>query len=263
MAYIGGLGSDNYLSDANAEGSVAVGSTKTATGWQAYVYEHNTGAMTALGDLPGATVSSRGEAVSADGQVVVGRGSHSKVGENHYYNAFRWTQATGLVGLGDLAGGENQSSAHGISADGTTVVGYGSTFAGREACRWTQATGMVGLGDLLGGVFNSAAEDVSANGSVVVGYGSTSAGNEAFIWDTLNGMRNLKSVLESDYGLDLTGWQLNVAYAVSDDGKVLVGYGVNPSGYPEAWLATVPEPATVALLLTGGAALFMRRRRRG
>ena len=39
--------------------------------------------------------------------------------------AFRWTQATGMVGLGDLPGGSFNSIAWGVSADGSVVVGTG------------------------------------------------------------------------------------------------------------------------------------------
>ncbi len=38
--------------------------------------------------------------------------------------AFRWTSGGGMVGLGDLPGGESDSEANGVSADGSVVVGY-------------------------------------------------------------------------------------------------------------------------------------------
>ncbi|MGK7929644.1 MAG: hypothetical protein AB4290_31120 [Spirulina sp.] len=37
--------------------------------------------------------------------------------------------------------------------------------------------------------------------------------------------------------MDLTGWQLQVATAISSDGLSVVGDGVNPDGDREAWLA--------------------------
>ena len=64
--------------------------------------------------------------------------------------AYRWTQIDGMVGLGDLPGGEFRSEAHGVSYDGSVIVGSSYSTAGRrEAFRWTQADGMSGLGDLL------------------------------------------------------------------------------------------------------------------
>ena len=62
-------------------------------------------------------------------------------------------QAASFQGLGDLPGGVFSSSAGGVSADGSVVVGSGTSANGYEAFRWTQATGMVGLGDLSGGGF--------------------------------------------------------------------------------------------------------------
>jgi len=87
---------------------------------------------------------------------------------------------------------------------------------------------------LPGGDFWSEASDVSANGAVVVGFSVSDLGDEAFIWDSTNGMRNLRAVLENDFGLDLAGWILKYA-RISDNGKVIVGTGINPSGSQEAW----------------------------
>jgi uncharacterized membrane protein len=50
--------------------------------------------------------------------------------------------------LGDLAGGDTDSTAYAISNDGTTVVVTSSALLGFEAFRWTQLTNMVTLGDL-------------------------------------------------------------------------------------------------------------------
>ncbi|MDB9423458.1 PEP-CTERM sorting domain-containing protein [Microcystis aeruginosa CS-564/01] len=185
--------------------------------------------------------------ISADGSVVVGV-SNSANGDE----AFRWTQATGMVGLGTLPGGAFASIAYGVSADGSVVVGTtnGSNFG--QAFRWTQATGMVGLGELAGDN-NSIAYGVSGDGSVVVGYGNSANGDEAFIWNGTQGMRSLKQVLTNDYGLNLTSWTLKYATAISADGLTIVGFGTNPSGNSEAWIArlnpqnnqSVPEPSSI------------------
>ena len=51
----------------------------------------------------------------------------------------------------------------------------------------------------------------------------------------------------------LTGWTLNQATGVSADGRSIVGFGRNPAGNTEAWLAAIPEPSSL-LLLAGAAA---------
>src|SRR5712691_9226942 len=38
-------------------------------------------------------------------------------------------------------------------------------------------------------------------------------------------------------GVDLTGWRLNSATGVSADGTVIVGYGTDPTGNIQAWIA--------------------------
>ena len=57
-------------------------------------------------------------------------------------------------------------------------------------------------------------------------------------------------------GLDIDGWQLERAVAISADGKTILGSGVNPSGEEEAWLAVVPEIPAVAAPALQPAALF-------
>src|SRR5262245_37318037 len=88
-------------------------------------------------------------AVSADGSVVVGTRFAGPSVE-----AFRWTAATGVVGLGDLPGDTAGSNAAAVSADGGVVVGVSGSASGQEAFRWTSGGGMVGLGDLPGGGFD-------------------------------------------------------------------------------------------------------------
>ena len=142
------------------------------------------------------------------------------------------------------------------------VVGRGASASGSEAFRWTSGGGMVGLGDLSGGSFNSFAYDVSSDGSVVVGFSDSDSDGSAFIWDQTNSMRNLRDVLINDFSLDLTGWRLSFATGISGDGQTIVGWGRNPDGFSEAWVATIPEPATLSLLALGAAAMLRRRRQK-
>jgi uncharacterized membrane protein len=120
---------------------------------------------------------------------------------------------------------------------------------------------MVGLGDLPGSIFNSNACAASDGGAVVVGYGYSVAAKEAFIWDESNGMRNLKSVLQTEYGLDLTGWTLVEAYGISADGRTIAGHG-NHNGVGEAWVVTIPEPAGLAAIGIAFVACASGRKRR-
>jgi uncharacterized membrane protein len=163
-----------------------------------------------------------------------------------------------MVGLGDFSGGAFQSDARALSADGSVAAGYGTSATGIEAYRWTQSTGMVTLGDLSGGLVESRAFGISGDGATIVGYGTSANGQEAFVWDSANGMRSLKNLLATN-GVDMTGWTLTQANAVSSDGRTIVGFGTDPSNQVQAWVAVVPEPSSTFLIV--GAALFGFQRR--
>ena len=235
------LSNYSYTHDVSGDGSVIVGSAAAVN--KAFRWSESSGVIF-LED-------GQANAVSADGSVVVG-GTEGKSSE-----AFRWTQETGIVGLGYLAGGEGQEShAYGVSDDGSIVVG----FSEHQAFRWTQETGMVGLGTLTNDSI-SFARGVSADGSVVVGYDISYDINrnqsEAFVWTHTGGIVSLKETLIGE-GLDVSGWTLSSATAISADGFTIVGNGTNPSGQSEAWVANlspeaVPEPLTILGAMTAAA----------
>jgi probable HAF family extracellular repeat protein len=212
-----------------------------------------------LGGMPGVDIAlslSGATAVSPDGSVIVGWAWNEETRQE----AIVYSEDDGMVGLGFLGGYGNTSLAWDVAVNTETVVVGRNRYPNGdyEAFRWTAATGMVGLGDLPGGSFSSVAEAVSADGNVIVGYGSGEPGG-AFIWDELHGMRELKEVLTDEYGLDLAGWQrLITAYDVSADGLIVVGNGIH-NDRMEAWIAGIPEPETLWLLLAGAVMLLHGR----
>jgi probable HAF family extracellular repeat protein len=219
-----------------------------------------------LGDLPGGTINSGAFGVSGDGSTIVGYGIGT-TGQQ----AFRWTASGGMVGIGDLPGGAFRSVARAVSNDGATVVGQATSASGSEAFRWTAGGGMAGLGDLPGGTFESIAFAVSADGSRVVGYSNSGTNDNAFLWDSLLGMRRLSDVLEAG-GVDLGGWALRSAHAMSSNGRFIAGYANNPQGNVEAFLADlgatiVPEPVSLGWAglgcWLGTASVVARRRNQG
>lgn len=186
---------------------------------------------------------------SFDGSVIAGSLSMTPSGatEPLGLQAVLWT-AQGIQPLGDFPGGAFRSEAYRISPDGRIVVGSGTTAAGFEAFIWTAASGMQLLGDLDGGDVFSQPLDLTADGSIVVGgsrVNQSASTYEAFIWTQAAGIRRLDDVLQ-EAGVDLGGWRLEAAYGISADGKVIVGYGRNPAGNPEAFRAVIPEPTTLA-----------------
>ncbi|TWT99539.1 hypothetical protein Pla108_04820 [Botrimarina colliarenosi] len=168
------------------------------------------------------------------------------------------------------------TTANALSADGRTVVGvettspfvlYAATDSysrdvyyppsfyseSKTAILWREETGWIDLGELKTTSFRSfigaEAMGVSGDGSTVIGEATVTCGfNEfcpfstietPFIWDEARGMRELADVLRLDYGLDLSGWQLDEATGISDDGTTIIGNGRNSNGQIEAWRAVL------------------------
>ena len=127
-----------------------------------------------------------------------------------------------LEGLSDLPDGAFNSQAFAVSADGSTVVGFGRPASGASAFRWTSGGGIVDLGDLPGSGIDSQAFGVSSNGSVVVGRGRSTNGNEAFRWTSAGGMVALGDLAGGTYD--------SRALGVSDDGNVVVGSAGSANG---------------------------------
>ncbi len=209
--------------------------------------------ITDLGDAFGGTWS-RALGVSGDGSVVVGWADDVN-GDQH---AFRWTQAGGMINLGNLGGG--QSWANGISADGLVAVGS-SYLANHDerAFRWTQGGGMIDLGTLDGS--ESWANAVSANGSVVVG-GAMLSGNasyQAFRWvlgATADGSTSFDTTGSSGgamVSLGTLGGTFSTANGVSADGSVVVGWADAASGntYAFRWVLGAAADGTTSFDTTG------------
>lgn len=250
-------GSANAIS---SDGSTVVGYGKTSSGNEAFYWTVSSGAQS-LGYLPGTNYSSSATGVSHDGTIIVGA-SKSELSGPYNYEAFRWTSTDGMIGIGEPPTWFF-SAALEVSEDGYVAVGYCDYAAGRESFRWSESSIQL-LGDLDGGRRESIAYDISADAVIIVGSSVTSGWtddmiHEAFIWDETHGMRNLKEVLQIDYGVDLTGWILSEARGISADGLTIMGNGYNPDGLAQGWVVTIPEPATLLLLGLGSLALLRKR----
>jgi hypothetical protein len=164
--------------------------------------------------------------VSDDGAVMVGYAFSSADS-----GAWRWENNV-VEFLPDLPDGDQVASAQGISADGTIIVGGARRGGALRMVRWVNRViedlGAVGI-----------ARSTSANGQVIVG-DNNGTGDQlrAMIWTAERGAEDLQTYLVEQLGLDLTGWTLMSAAAVSTDGGTIVGHGRNPSGHLEAWRAT-------------------------
>jgi probable HAF family extracellular repeat protein len=204
----------------SADGSTVVGYSSDGTDPQPFRWTVATGSGAALSGRPDGSYG-YAQGVSGDGSAVVGYYNFTGAFPGYGYSmAFRWTSGGGMVGLGDLPGGQVGSYALDVSADGSTVVGYGTTDSGREAFRWTSG-GLQGLGDLPGGQVDSIAWGISADGATIAG-SSDGGGNQAFLWTTGGGMSGLGDLPGGGFG--------SLASAISANGSTVVGSGAGASG---------------------------------
>jgi len=243
----------------SADGSIIVGQGFTAADTNEAFRWTEAGGMQGLGGLvAGGTSFAFG--ISPDGGRVVGAAFNGARTDAAY-----WAEGGGWTSIGKLPGGLDGLGALAVDAstDGSVIVGISSSALVQyafEAFIWTQSEGMQGLGLLQPDHNMSTVTGVSGDGQSVVGISGpySGIGRKPFIWDEANGMRELRVVLEG-YGLDLTGWSLTEVLDISQDGNTFVGYGTNPQGITEGWIARIPEPSALVLLL-GGIVTVLRRR---
>lgn len=202
---------------------------------------------------------------SDDGRVIVGGG----------FNGVRWVD--GVAELLDPVG-EALTSATGVSADGSVVVGE-LTHTGRQGFVWTAATGLQVLAGAGPGVAEvgrgpaGGAKAVSADGRIAVGSAAFliapgQVQEEAAIWIDGGSPLRLVDVLTAQGVEGIDEWFLFAALGVSADGRTIVGEGsvCNSEGCAvPGWIATidptaVPAPPAFWLLATASSLLLIRRR---
>jgi uncharacterized membrane protein len=246
LGHLEGGGRFSTARGISEDGRFIVGCSDCTRGYQAFVWSRE-GGLVGLGDAPGGAFNSSAQTVSADGRVIFGTAN-----VNGGASLFRWTEAEGLRTLGDLEGGGVFAEPYAATPDGAVVVGRAMSAASGdrfEAFRWSDdrlAPGLQALGDLPGGDFESWALGVSADGRTIVGFGTSERGQEAVIW-TDGAPRRLAECIAEDAGASLQGWTLQWASAISADGRVIAGHGLDPAGHVQGWLWRVPsQPQAVA-----------------
>jgi len=219
----------------SGDGSVIVGTCLQTNNTAGFRWAASTGAVALSRFCCGSFAQSSAAAISLDGSVIVGLGHPAVSG------AVMWSADGSPTILGKLPG-DAASAATAVSRDGSVIVGWSTDNAGTtRAFRWTQRTGPVDLGYSVDGLLGSFATSVSGSGTIIVGYGPTTTGDVALIWDEDHGLRRMDAVLVDDYQTQITGWTLNQATAISDDGRTIAGFGTNPQGQIEAWTVKLAD----------------------
>jgi hypothetical protein len=198
---------------------------------------------------PSTLESPQFNAVSGNGAKVVGTGAFRvETGSGYggpvftnFDRMFTYERGTGSYTVVQPIADYEYITGVAISADGRVTVGACSDEEGTlatTAVRSVDGGSAVSIGSLAAGTSSTAA-DVSADGSVIVG----TSNNEAFVWTAALGMRSIKTVLTSS-GVDLTGWTLQGAKAVSDSGQIIMGFGKDPQGRTRSWVADLSAVCT-------------------
>ena len=237
--------SDTSISSAygvSGDGSVVVGlAWVTAGDAHGFRWDAVNGSVD-LGALNGQ--SSRANAVSADGNVIVGWDEDPSL-----YNYPSWRGVLWWQGLGRLLhpfGWIGQAA--GTNDVGSVIVGRGAPASYRHAYRYTAWDGQIvdlgsiprGIGPIKDQEDTSYATATSDDGTVIVGNSGWMPPLDAFIWTPSTNMMKAADFLKAKGVTVPDGWLLVTVIAVSPNGKIFAGTGVNPAGIPEGWVASLP-----------------------
>lgn len=155
-----------------------------------------------------------------------------------------------------------------FSGDGSLILGgeftNGPTGRFGQAFTWTAQGGYTFLGQIgpiPGNDQQYTALASNWDGSLI---GGSQASRRAWIWDAANGMRDLKQMLTTEFGFNLTNWELRSVSDISADGRYIVGvadYNTNGVLESRGWVAIIPTPGST-LLVAGAGFTGVRRPRR-
>src|SRR5262249_2476585 len=149
-------------------------------------------------------------AISADGRVIAGNSGAIGGGVS-----FTWSPSAGYNQFGSGPGIPGSNLVRGISADGSTVVGWG-TINGQTILPYKYAGGVYTTLPFPSGYDSGSANGVSGDGSVIVGSMSTpSVFDHAMRWTSSTGMVDVGLARPGDISTSFTG--------ISRDGSTAVG----------------------------------------
>ena len=205
---------DSYAQAITTDGLIIVGRgwTDVSQHYEAFIWRD--GSMNGLGFLTGGRNYSQALAVTPDGVTIVGVSSSARSSQLFDHGeACRWDNGV-ISALGDLPGGEFDSSAIAVSDDGQIIVGEATTDQGSAAFIWDPTNGMRSLQELaanlcgldLSGWSLTLPLGISADGRTIVGRGLHNGSSEGWVLTiprviVINGER---PVLTIQKGITLT-----------------------------------------------------------
>jgi probable HAF family extracellular repeat protein len=217
----------------SGDGSVIAG-TCLAPSNIAFRWSAATGpiALARLG--PGSSAASTASAISQDGTHIGGSGHPVLTG------AVIWDASNTPLVLGALAG-DSHGAITALSRDGSVAAGASVNAAGQDrGFRWTSAGAIAALAT-VDAFSSTTTTGISGDGRRIVGWASPASGGPdvAVLWDESGQLRPVADLLSPDARAATAGWSLTRARAISSDGRVIVGEGIDPDGAGRGWIVTL------------------------
>ncbi|HRI42897.1 MAG TPA: dockerin type I domain-containing protein [Fimbriimonadaceae bacterium] len=167
-----------------------------------------------------------------------------------------WSPGTGFVPIVTVQS-SGSVNLHGVSPNGTHLVGFRTTTFGDLARVWPAGGPPFDLGFGLSGP--SRATSASRDGKVIVGWQTMPIfGPDPFLWSATTGKIALRDYLASNGVDEAYNWRFNEDLDgipsspwISADGRTIIGFGRYGSESPSFWMARIGDitdtgPATVS-----------------
>jgi uncharacterized membrane protein len=236
---------DGVISGMSADGSVVAGTFSNYTNGNsdrtdAFRWTES-GGIQMLKPLPGDNLSSA-VCVSDDGRVVVGYSFFLDQNDPAPIRPVRWIDGGPPIDMGWFPGATSLYP-FSTNADGSVVMGpvhFGSW--PMHIFRWTPSAGYEAVGSIPGTTWIDA-RDITPDATAGTGY-STSYGlpdHSAVYWREGVGPVDLRESLESA-GVRFYGWKTIMAFAISDDGRVITGLARDKSWYFSGFVLDLDGP---------------------
>ena len=222
----------------SGDGSTIAGYTSSPTGMQIFRWDAKNG-MVDIGNITGPSITAHVGGITYDGNMIVGWVEYPG---GHDHEPFIWKSSEDIEPI-SLPSRFSSARYTDVSADGSTILGYGRIQDKIKSFRITNG----GI-KILSAPFPATdikARRITLDGRYAVGsYLDASETTRAFRVEENNTIVDIQNLLEQS-GVDLSGWNLEEATDLSDDGMTVVGWGTNSANDPpsakEGWIAFLSQ----------------------